>query len=149
MLIDRLDQFLIDQKIKRSAFERTVGMSNGLFGKNLKAKANIGSEFIESILKNYPILNPKWLLTGEGPMLRTLPDDLLDGVNEEKGAVETQVKEPAPGYAKKENNLIETLTKQLEVKDEQIKEKDVQLKAKDEQINNMQGLINNLLERLK
>ena len=36
-----------------------------------KNRASVGSDVIENILKAYPDLNVLWLLTGEGPMLKS------------------------------------------------------------------------------
>ena len=64
---DRIELFIKHQKIRRSAFEKTCGFSNG-YTRNLKE--NPSAAKIEDILRNYPELNRVWLLSGEGEMLR-------------------------------------------------------------------------------
>lgn len=54
-----------------AAFERSIGMSNASFGKSLKGGKAIGTDKLENILRIYPDINPSWLLTGEGNMLRS------------------------------------------------------------------------------
>ena len=56
--------------IKIAAFERSIGMSNASFGKSLKNGKSIGTDKLENILSIYKDINPNWLLTGEGSMLR-------------------------------------------------------------------------------
>ena len=46
-------------------------MSNASFGKSYKNGGAIGSDKIENILSVYPDINPSWLLTGSGKMLKS------------------------------------------------------------------------------
>ena len=47
-----------------------------------KNRASIGSDVIETILRTYPDLNVVWLLTGEGPMLKShMEEEILDFEN--------------------------------------------------------------------
>ena len=71
MIVDRLKQYIDTKGIPIATFERSVGMSNASFGKSLKNKGAIGTDKLENILSIYPDISPSWLLTGEGPMLRT------------------------------------------------------------------------------
>lgn len=71
MVLDRIKEYIDSKGITIAAFERSVGMSNASFGKSLKNGGAIGSDKLENILLSYPDLSPSWLLTGEGPMLKT------------------------------------------------------------------------------
>lgn len=71
MILDRIKEYIDFKKIAISAFEKSIGMSNASFGKSLKTGGAIGTDKLENILSVYADLNPMWLLTGEGSMLRT------------------------------------------------------------------------------
>lgn len=73
MVKDRLLKFIESQHLKVSRFEAIVGLSNGSVSKTTN---NIRPRTVESIEKKFPMLNTKWLLTGEGPMLK----DEVEGV---------------------------------------------------------------------
>lgn len=51
-------------------FEQQCKLSNGYVS---SIRRSIGPEKLEHIRSNYPDLNITWLLTGEGPMLTTMP----------------------------------------------------------------------------
>lgn len=69
-LSDRIRQFIDYKDISINKFSTSVGASNSYFNKILKDNNSIGSDRIEKILRTYPEINPEWLLTGEGDMLR-------------------------------------------------------------------------------
>jgi len=68
--IQRLGKYIDFKNIKVSVFEKKTGMSNASFGKALKEKRSIGTDKLENILKIYTDINPQWILTGKGPMLK-------------------------------------------------------------------------------
>lgn len=70
MILDRIKEYIDHKNISIAAFERSVGMSNASFGKSLKNGKAIGTDKLENILTIYSDINPAWLLTGEGTMLR-------------------------------------------------------------------------------
>ena len=52
--------------VKKSDFCRKTGVPNSFFNKN----SGINTDTLESIFTNLEDLNPDWLLTGNGEMLR-------------------------------------------------------------------------------
>ena len=77
--IDRLMQFIKYSGLSARQFDLSIGASNGYTLRMSKNRASIGSDVIENILKTYPDLNVAWLLTGEGPMLKSqMEEEILD-----------------------------------------------------------------------
>lgn len=111
--IERLYQYIEYKGVKPVPFEKIVGLSNGYLGKQLRRNANLGEEVLCKIIDNCPDINPVWLLTGVGEMLKKeeesepafpqdgcvskeLYDDLLSkysNLQEEVGALKYQLKE--------------------------------------------------------
>lgn len=61
--------FVENQGIKKEDFYKKIGSNGGNFrGKSLQSE--LSGDKIAEILANYPIINPEWLLTGKGPMLK-------------------------------------------------------------------------------
>lgn len=72
-IIDRFLQYLDYKDIKPTRFEKEIGLSNGYLGTQKKRNADLGETIITKLLDNCLDLNPLWLLTGEGEMLRDVP----------------------------------------------------------------------------
>ncbi len=66
MITDRILKIIELNNINKSQFYKTTGLSNGFLDK----VKDIGASKIEYILKAYPDINPEWLLTGRGEMLK-------------------------------------------------------------------------------
>lgn len=71
MILNRIKAYIDFKGISVSAFEKSIGMSNASFGKSLKRNGAIGTDKLETILRVYPDLSPRWLVSGEGEMLLT------------------------------------------------------------------------------
>ncbi len=69
-MLERLKQYIDYKGIAISTFEKSIGMSNASFGKSLKNHGTIRANKLETILSVYTDLNPIWLLTGQGQMLK-------------------------------------------------------------------------------
>lgn len=74
--LKRIKDYIDFKGINISAFEKSAGFSNGLFGGQLKRNRSIGIDKLENILKVYPDLNPNWVLTGRESMLLDPSDDM-------------------------------------------------------------------------
>ena len=65
---DRLFEYIKYKGLPISKFERLSGVSNGYLK---SSRGGFGADKLDIILKNNPDLNPEWLLTGEGNMLKS------------------------------------------------------------------------------
>ena len=64
--IQRVTQFIEYKGISKYKFYQETGLSNGFLDKG----ENMGSDKCEKIIYSYPEINPEWLLTGRGSMLK-------------------------------------------------------------------------------
>ena len=101
---ERLLDYLKISKITKQEFCEKTGISYAnMVGNSLKSE--LGGEQITSILMNFPILNPDWLLLGKGEMLR-------QGGGKSEGESPNQSPEMLEIIKKQQetiNNLIEML----------------------------------------
>lgn len=75
-MISRIKEFIDHEGLTVRSFEQKIGASNGLIRKAIANNTDIQSKWISSIIDNFPHLNPDWLLTGEGKMLRPYIDEV-------------------------------------------------------------------------
>lgn len=68
---ERIKEYCEVKNIAVFRFEHNAGISNGYFN-NIKKRPS--PTVIEKIYRAFPDLNPAWLLTGEGEMLRNSGD---------------------------------------------------------------------------
>lgn len=69
-IIERFDKYMAHKELNDNKVTVQLGLSNGLLGKSRKSDRDLSKHLIEKILKFYVDINPSWLLTGEGDMLR-------------------------------------------------------------------------------
>lgn len=69
--LDRIKKYLDLKGITIHAFEKSLSFSNGSFASQLKNNKTIGVDKLENILILYNDINPEWLLTGTGEMIKT------------------------------------------------------------------------------
>ena len=69
--INRIYQYLELKGIKPHNFEKGAGLSNGYLATQKKRTADLGEGVLNKILDYCLDINPVWLLTGEGQMLKT------------------------------------------------------------------------------
>lgn len=69
--LNELINNLIDERIVYNVadFATQVGKQRGYVSQALNGKRTITSNFIKSIAKRFPQVNPNWLMTGEGDMI--------------------------------------------------------------------------------
>jgi len=77
MVIDQIVKYIEYLNISFNEFTRNLGLSNGYIGSAKKTKRAIGSDVIEKILRQYPDINPAWLMTGNGQMLNSKSNQLV------------------------------------------------------------------------
>jgi hypothetical protein len=68
--IERLYQYLENKRIKPTNAEKAMGLSNGYLSVQKKRTADIGESVLNIITDYFHDIDPEWLLTGNGNMLR-------------------------------------------------------------------------------
>lgn len=69
--IDRLYDYLAEKSLKPTTVEKEMGLSNGYLSAQRKRGADIGESMMNKIIDYFRDINPEWLLTGRGEMLKT------------------------------------------------------------------------------
>lgn len=80
-VIERLSEYIKAKQISRSRLEKEAGLANGYLR---NSKGGLGAQKLSDILKVYPDLNPKWLLTGEGEMLDSMTNEKVTDSSKHK-----------------------------------------------------------------
>lgn len=69
-IFSRLKEYVDSLGISNNEFGRVIGCSSAQVTQMLTHEKNFGVDKLLKIFSGYPTLNPDWLLTGNGPMLR-------------------------------------------------------------------------------
>ena len=75
--IERIFQYIEQNGLSKSDFERKCGLSNGYLNKQMLRKADIGETILISILENCPNITPEWLLTGKESMQNHIQETVV------------------------------------------------------------------------
>lgn len=68
--IDRLYEYFSKKNLKPTAVEKEIGISNGYLSSQKKRSADMGEGILNKIIDYFQDINPIWLITGNGPMLK-------------------------------------------------------------------------------
>lgn len=69
-MIERIAQFIQNQRVSVRAFEQSIGASDGMIRRAINNGTDIQSKWLAAIADNYPNLSIDWLITGRGSMLK-------------------------------------------------------------------------------
>jgi repressor LexA len=73
----RIKELVDEKKISISAFEKEIKVGNAVIVSIIKRNSNVSGETLSKILKTYPIINPEWLITGDGSMYREVENKAI------------------------------------------------------------------------
>lgn len=111
-IIDRLDEYMILKGLNDNQVTVNCGLSVGLLGKARKGTGDLGKSSVERILKFYTDIDRRWLLTGEGEMLKTETTNtghpIIPSARDADDRFDRLMK------------IVETQSKQMEVQSKQI-----------------------------
>lgn len=129
-------------------FFSETGIKRGFLDSD-KMDNSVSDENLKKIFSVYRDLDPVWLITGEGSMIRipkTVPIEEADSLDHEVQML-TQRLEMQDKTIEDKDNTIELLSTQLEELrgqfEDQLKAKDAQISAKDNQISSLLNILSN------
>ena len=127
--IHRLQEYTTTKGITLNKLAIELGLSNSYFSKMVRNSGSIGSDIIEKIIRLHPDLSAEWLLTGNGDMLKTVPNvnDVIDNTKcPQNLSVTCHGQEEKPNkYVNKKDcnelniNNLKTVTKHTHLPDEE------------------------------
>ena len=114
--IERLIQYIDYKGFSNRSFEIQIGLSNGYIGTQLKRNADLGESILNKILDNCLDINPIWLISGKGEMLKQKEAPIVPIVNEKDSYIIELQKDKIRSLEKELQNQrqeIEQLKKEL------------------------------------
>lgn len=114
-IIDRLSQFVEFKHDNFNRLSQNIGVSNSYFSKMVRNNGSIGSELLSKIVIYYDDLNIRWLLTGEGDMLKSSPNVSPLGSPVTQPAQTDQPPGPGCKLCKEKDQRIADLQKSIEM----------------------------------
>jgi hypothetical protein len=117
--IERVKQYIDFKGLNNSSFEKKIELSNGYIGTQMKRKADLGEGVLIKILDNCLDINPEWLLTGKGEMLKNAKklDPKAESINtdyKELADARKEIIEYKDKEIKQLNKIIDELKKAKE-----------------------------------
>lgn len=114
---ERILQFIEIQGITKSIFFEKTGIKRGFLDAD-KLEGSVSDVFLAKIIATFPEINPEWLITGKGSMLKEekatyYAQGNLVGGNLTQGNETTTANN---GLDKTNEQVLEILQKELEVK---------------------------------
>ena len=78
------------EKLNISAFEKKIGAGNNSIGTIINRNSNVSGQILSKILTQFSYVSAEWLLTGKGEMLKNVPKELFNTVEEPEEEYKTE-----------------------------------------------------------
>jgi len=80
-IIERISNYIESQGFSVRSFEQKIGTSNGTIANAINKGTEIQAKWLSKIIENYTDMNPIWLLTGTGSMLKEKKKEVENSSN--------------------------------------------------------------------
>jgi phage repressor protein C with HTH and peptisase S24 domain len=70
-IVQRIKKYVEIKGLRVSNVEQEIGVSNGTLSKSFHSNTSIKTETLEKFLEKYEDINPSWVLTGNGDILKS------------------------------------------------------------------------------
>jgi hypothetical protein len=74
----RLAELIEKEGISTLQFEKKIGCGVDSIGKAIRNNTTIGDKLLQKVFSAYPDINPEWLMTGNGKMMRSAKKDAVE-----------------------------------------------------------------------
>ncbi|WP_270766864.1 S24 family peptidase [Segatella buccae] len=74
-ILSRIEELSKHEGITIGALEKKIGASKGVLSRAIAKGTDIQAKWIELLVENYPNYSTEWLLTGNGPMLKSVAQE--------------------------------------------------------------------------
>ena len=136
--IGRIKQYIDYKGLTNRAFEQNNDLSNGYIATQLKRNADLGEGILTKILENCLDLNPLWLITGKGEMLKNGDNIIQTTTGDNNISIgKGSIKGNNTINSNTGNDTIKQLQKELEDCKNQLEDYKKMLSEKDAQINKL------------
>lgn len=79
-IVERLVLFMKEEGLTQSSLSKKIGVSQSTIATLIKRNKGFNADILESLSIVFSDLNINWLLTGDGEMIKTVNDGVIDGV---------------------------------------------------------------------
>jgi len=74
-MVERIKEIILSEGLTSGSFADLIGVQRSSMSHILNGRNNPSLDFVVKTLQHFPKINPEWLLTGEGEMLKTAIQD--------------------------------------------------------------------------
>lgn len=134
-ILSRIQEIALNEGITIGALERKIGASKGVLSRAINNGTDIQSKWLQTIVENYPTYSTRWLLTGEGSMLRDnkIPEE--NKVGDVPNVVPTSKPDDSILY-----NMYKDLQSEKREKESKIEELNAKMLSMSEEIGRLKAL---------
>lgn len=103
--ISKIKSRILHYAENKNLSKRKIYLSSGIANGVLDKPTGLSEDNIEKFISTYPDVNPEWLITGTGPMLKTLSE--VATRSSDKGGIPLIPLEAMAGFGEGENQVME------------------------------------------